>query len=155
KVAALRASERLYRTLAASAPDISILLIDRSLDCRLVEGAALGWSRGELGDALRGELADPVRTALGGESTYGRWSSEDSHYSLLLGPFAEPGRGVTHAICIVRDISAKVAGEAELEEQRSFLSSLLGQLSDRVFACDANGRLLAFGAQDAVPDMHP
>jgi diguanylate cyclase (GGDEF)-like protein/PAS domain S-box-containing protein len=156
RVATLRASERLYRTLVTGAPDISIVLIDRELDCRLVEGAAIGWSRVALAGALRAELEPFVRAALAGESAHTDWHVDGSHYALLFGPFEEPGRGVTHAICVVRDITAKVDAGLELDQQRDFLTSLLEQMSDRVYACDAEGRLLTFGPDgDGGRGMHP
>ncbi len=145
----LSASERLHRTIVHSLPAVTIVLIDRDRRIRLVAGAEHG-----LAYALLDELAEPVAAALRGDGAQLLWQGR---FSVLLGPFEEPGRGVTHAICVVRDISARLDATRELEQQRSFLTSLLGQLSDRVYACDANGRLLRFGddAPGVDPSLHP
>src|SRR5690348_11404111 len=142
-------SERLHRTIVHSLPAVTIVLIDRDRRVRLLEGAEVN-----LADALLDELAEPVGAALRGEGAQLLWRDR---YSVLLGPFEEPGRGVTHAICVVRDVSARLDATRELEQQRSFLSSLLGELSDRVYACDADGRLLLFGDEEPVidPSLHP
>jgi diguanylate cyclase (GGDEF)-like protein/PAS domain S-box-containing protein len=143
------ASERLHRTIVRNLPAVTIVLIDRDRRVQLVEGA-----EPELADALLDELAEPVAAALDGEGAQLLWQDR---FSVLLGPFEEPGRAVTHAICVVRDVSARLDATRELEQQRSFLASLLGQLSDRVFACDAEGRLLRFGDKGPEPyrDLHP
>jgi diguanylate cyclase (GGDEF)-like protein/PAS domain S-box-containing protein len=145
----LSASERLHRTIVRSLPAVTVLLIDRDRRVRLVEGAEHG-----LAHELLDDLAGPVDAALRGERTQLLWQDR---FSVLLGPFEEPGHGVTHAICIVRDISARLDATRELEQQRSFLTSLLGQLSDRVYACDADGHLLSFGddAPAVDPGLHP
>jgi PAS domain S-box-containing protein len=167
RFAALRASERLHRTLVQAAPDVTMLLIDRGLRFRLLEGAALerhGWAREDLigkriADVLPPDRAPAliaaVEAALRGESGQLDWPGirGDARYSLLLGPFEEQRRGITHAICIVRDVTAKWEAARELDEQRDFLASLLGQLSDRVFACDAEGRILTF--DDAAVELDP
>ncbi len=170
RVNALRTSERLHRTLVQAAPELTMLLIDRDLRFQLLEGSAIeahGWRRDELvGKHLTeifpperaAEFATPVEAALAGGRSQVNWAGirGDARFSLLFGPLEEPGRGITHAICIVRDITAKVEAARELDEQRGFLSSLLGQLSDRVFACDADGRLLKFGDDVlGIEEMHP
>jgi diguanylate cyclase (GGDEF)-like protein/PAS domain S-box-containing protein len=145
----LTASERLHRTIVRNLPAVTVLLIDRDRRVRRVSGA-----EHEFADALLSELAEPVEAALRGEGAQLLWQDR---FSVLLGPFEEPGRGVTHAICVVRDVSARLDATRELEQQRSFLSSLLAQLSDRVYACDADGRLLHFGddAPAIDPGLHP
>ncbi|WP_051324927.1 diguanylate cyclase domain-containing protein [Candidatus Solirubrobacter pratensis] len=167
----LRASERLYRTIVERAPDVSILMVDRDLRFRLVEGSALehdGRRREELVGKLvtdvfpadrAEEFSVPVRAALRGETTHVAWNGTrgHAHYALLFGPFDEPGQGITHAICIVRDVTAKLDATRELDEQRGFLASLLEWLSGTVYVCDADGRLLRFGdgRLGFDTDMHP
>jgi len=149
RVRRLTASERLHRTLVHSLPAVTIVLIDRDRQISLVEG-----DDRTLAHQVLAELAEPVAAALQGEGAQLLWQDR---FSVQIGPFEEPGRGVTHAICVVRDISARLDATRALEQQRSFLSSLLGQLSDRVFACDAEGRLLQFGDDAPVvdPSLHP
>jgi diguanylate cyclase (GGDEF)-like protein/PAS domain S-box-containing protein len=171
RLARVRASEGMYRTLVQGAPDVTMLLIDRDLRFRLLEGAALerhGWTREDLIDRRVDEVlpadrapafTQPVQAALGGEASQLSWAGirGDAHYSILFGPFEEPGRGITHAICIVRDVTAEFEAARELDQQRNFLASLLGRMSDNVFVCDAEGRLLRFG-HDSLgvdADMHP
>jgi diguanylate cyclase (GGDEF)-like protein/PAS domain S-box-containing protein len=149
RVRRLSVSERLHRSIVHSLPAVTILLVDRDRRIRFVEGD----DRALAHDVLA-ELAEPVDAALQGESARVVWQDR---FSVQLGPFEEPGHGITHAICVIRDISARLDATRALEQQRSFLSSLLGQLSDRVFACDADGRLLSFGddAPAADPGLHP
>jgi len=78
------ASERLHRTVVHSLPAVTILLIDRDRHVRLVEGAGVG-----LAGAVLDELAEPIGAALSGEGTQLLWQDR---FSVLLGPFEEPGR---------------------------------------------------------------
>jgi diguanylate cyclase (GGDEF)-like protein/PAS domain S-box-containing protein len=171
RLARLRASERLYRTVVQGAPDVTILLLDRDLRFRMLEGSAIerhGWTREELvgkrvADVLppdrAPELAAHVEAALRGEKTRLSWHGVrgHAHYTLSMGPFEEPGRGVTHAICIVRDVTARVEASHELEQQSGFLASLLSRLSGSLYVCDAEGRLLQLGGSElgVDADVHP
>ncbi len=148
RLRAVSGSERLHRTVIHSLPAVTIVLIDRERRWRLVAGAE------GIAAALLEELAEPVQAALRGESEQLVWQDR---FAVQIGPFEAPGHGVTHAICVVRDISARLDATRALERQRSFLDSLLGQLSDRVFACDADGRLLRFGDDEPRADaaLHP
>src|SRR5262249_55172966 len=96
----MSASERLHRTIVHSMPSVTILLIDHERHIRVVTGGD-----GTLGHALLDEHGEAIAAALGGEGAQLLWQDR---FSVLLGPFEEPGRGVTHAVCIVRDISARL-----------------------------------------------
>ena len=163
-------SERRYRMLAAQWPDTAIGLLDRDLRFALFEGDALmpHWRSDELvGQPLAGvipaerfdELRPSVEAALAGEAGTLEWVGVRSStcYRIDLVPFREHGAEITHAMLAIRDIAEEKALQHSLEEQRGFLSAVLGQLGERVIVSDAEGKIVDFGASHTAgrTDLHP
>jgi PAS domain S-box-containing protein len=166
--AAAWAAAARYELFADHLPDVSVMLYDRDLRFTQLEGRALashGWNRDEIAGRLIAdvipaervdELLEHCRAALAGESSIQDWAGlrGGAHYQLQHVPVRD-GRGVVQGgMIVVREISGQLQLQRALEAQRGFLSGVLDQLSDRIVACDANGRLRRFG-DDAAVDVDP
>jgi diguanylate cyclase (GGDEF)-like protein/PAS domain S-box-containing protein len=162
-----RRSERRYRELAAQWPDSAIALIDRELRFTLFEGDALRpyWTTDEVVGRLvreamsedRVEEAMPsIEAALAGERSTLEWVGvrSGSIFRIDIVPFREDGGAITHAMLAIRNVQEEKALQHSLEEQRGFLSSVLTQLGERVLVCDADGRIVDFGARHTAGKTH-
>lgn len=165
--AAARAVSGRYEALAAHLPDVSVLVYDAELRFTMREGAALqahGWHREEIEgrrivDVIPAERADEFlthcRAALAGEASAHEWTSiSDSarRYRVTHAPLRDGHGAVVGGMAVIRDVTAPEAMRRELEAQRDFLAGVLDQLTDRLVACDADGRLQVFAgvADDAI-----
>ncbi len=72
-------------------------------------------------------------------------------------PFREDGGEITHVMLAIRNIDEEKALQHSLEEQSSFLTSVLEQLGERVLVCDANGNIVDFGGRHTTgkTGLHP
>jgi PAS domain S-box-containing protein/diguanylate cyclase (GGDEF)-like protein len=147
------ASRERYRALAASVPDVSLLLFDADLRFTLVEGEALqrhGWRRDELEgrllwDALpagrAAELAPLYRAALSGESTsLSLHGVRGGEYRVDVVPLRNRSGAIVGGMNVLRDVTER----KQLENRRELLGALLAELSAQLIMCDEEGRLLAF-----------
>jgi diguanylate cyclase (GGDEF)-like protein/PAS domain S-box-containing protein len=163
-----RAAEARYRTLAASSPDVAVMLLDRDFRVVLYEGLAMerrGWAASDLlGKRLSdvippdrmAELEPVLTAALGGERRHLDWASlrSEAVFRIDAVPFAGGGDQV---MLVLRDITEERELQTDLEAQRRFFSSVLGETAGRVQICDAAGRLLTFGERHPAlgEEMHP
>jgi diguanylate cyclase (GGDEF)-like protein/PAS domain S-box-containing protein len=170
----VRAADERYRTLAAYSPQSALMVVDRDRRVVQFEGLAFerqGWRSGELvgrtlsevlpEDRLQ-ELEPRLEAALRGESQTFDWASLRSgavFRSDTVPLSSRPGGPIDHVMVVIRDTSEERALQASLEEQSGFFAALLGEAAGRIQVCDAEGRLLTFGADARHPaleeEMHP
>jgi diguanylate cyclase (GGDEF)-like protein/PAS domain S-box-containing protein len=171
-LARARASEHLYRTLAANTPSMAVALIDRDLRFTLFQGDALerhGWLRSEVVGLHIAEVVPPerieelqprVEAALAGTGSRMEWRSmrADATFRMDIVPFWErPGGEPTHALLALCDITEESALRRSLDEQQMFFKAVLAQLGPYVAVVDADGRLLDFGSgvYGGARHLHP
>lgn len=165
EASAARATAERHRALLASLPEVSVMLFDAELRWTLVEGDGLagrGWQPEELEGRRVDEvlppdraavLAEHYRAALDGETRTFDWPGvRGGPHRVDVAPVRGPGGAITGGVCVARDVSARRALEAELEEQREFLAAALEQLTEPVVICDATGRVILVNA--AARTMH-
>lgn len=150
------ASRERYRTLAASVPDVSLLLFDQDLRFTLVEGEALqrhGWRREELEGRLVSEALPPgraaeltplYRAALKGESaSLSMHGVRGGEYRVDVVPLRNRSGAIVGGLNVLRDVTERKL----LENRRELLGALLAELSAQLIICDEEGRLLAFDSE--------
>jgi diguanylate cyclase (GGDEF)-like protein/PAS domain S-box-containing protein len=163
-------SEARFRALAEQWPDTATGLLDRDMRFTLFAGDAFAphWSAAEVVGKHLAEMMPPerfeearpyVEAALAGERQTLEWRGVRSNliFRVDLVPFRESGSEISHAMLAFRDISDHKALQHSLEEQRGFLSAVLGQLGERVTVCDADGRIVHFGGRhtEGREELHP
>ncbi|HEY2318002.1 MAG TPA: PAS domain S-box protein [Solirubrobacteraceae bacterium] len=124
-------TENRQRVLLSSLPDTMIVLYDRELRCRLVQGALMeelgvqpedfeGKLLSELISQARFELLQPsVRRALEGESASLEYTAGDGRtYAVDIAPYRSDDRSVTGVFSVWRDISSRKRMDDELRASR-------------------------------------
>ncbi len=125
---ALASSEELYRTIVRALPEAGVMLFDRHLRFRLVEGQGLehlGLDSSIIGRTVRdvlgpegAEAFEPAyRGALDGEHRTLEWRTTDGErtFAVEVGPASGPSGEVTGGLVVARDISVQRAMESELQ----------------------------------------
>jgi two-component system, sensor histidine kinase and response regulator len=113
-------TEYRQRVLLASLPDTMVVLYDRDLRCRLVQGALmqeLGVERGTFEGKLLSEIVTPerletldqaIQRAFDGDSSSLEYTAGDGRtYSVDIAPYRAEDRSITGAFSVWRDISAR------------------------------------------------
>ncbi len=124
-------TEYRQRVLLSSLPDTMVVLYDRELRCRLVQGALmkeLGADRDAFEGKLLSELVTPARLetlepailrAFAGESGSLEYSAGDGRtYSVDIAPYRTEDRSITGAFSVWRDISQRRRMDDELRASR-------------------------------------
>jgi two-component system cell cycle sensor histidine kinase/response regulator CckA len=149
-VAAARASEARYRTLASQLPDAAVYEYDRDLRVVHAEGALierLGYSPDALVGRSLWDLApgpgtevfvEHYRAALAGEPRSLEWQAdEDRILDVDLLPLRDEDGAVTGALALARDVSERRSVERGLH----FQAALLDRIDVAVVATDLAGRV--------------
>jgi two-component system, sensor histidine kinase and response regulator len=124
-------TENRQRVLLSSLPDTMVVLYDRDLRCRFVQGALmkeLGVQRDAFEGRLLSEIVTPARyetlepaiqRALTGESGSLEYSAGDGRtYAVDIAPYRSEDRSITGAFSVWRDISQRRRMEDELRASR-------------------------------------
>ncbi len=124
-------AEYRQRVLLSSLPDTMVVLYDRELRCRFVQGALmkeLGVERDAFEGKLLSELVTPARLetlqpaihrAFDGESGSLEYSAGDGRtYAVDIAPYRSEDRSITGAFSVWRDISQRRRMEDELRASR-------------------------------------
>jgi PAS domain S-box-containing protein len=155
--AALRQSEKHYRTLAPHLPNFSLFLFDHDLRFILVEGADLarhGHDKAQLegrtlGQSVSAEQADLLapyyRAALAGETRTLELARADRIYDIQFVPVADAGGAVVAGLAVAEDITQRRVAEADLRQQRRLFEDLVA-----VARATAEGPTLAATLRNAL-----
>ena len=124
-------TENRQRVLLSSLPDTMVVLYDRDLRCRFVQGALmkeLGVDRDAFEGKLLPELVTPARLAtlepaihraLAGESGSLEYGAGDGRtYAVDIAPYRSEDRSITGAFSVWRDISQRRRMDDELRASR-------------------------------------
>ena len=124
-------TENRQRVLLSSLPDTMVVLYDRELRCRFVQGALmkeLGVERDAFEGKLLSELVTPARLetlepaihrALTGESGSLEYGAGDGRtYAVDIAPYRSEDRSITGAFSVWRDISQRRRMDDELRASR-------------------------------------
>jgi PAS domain S-box-containing protein len=124
-------TENRQRVLLSSLPDTMVVLYDRDLRCRFVQGALmneLGVERDAFEGKLLSELVTPARLetlepaihrALTGESGSLEYTAGDGRtYAVDIAPYRSEDRSITGAFSVWRDISQRRRMDDELRASR-------------------------------------
>ena len=124
-------SENRQRVLLSSLPDTMVVLYDRELRCRFVQGALmkeLGVDRDAFEGKLLSELVTPARLetlepaihrAFAGESGSLEYGAGDGRtYAVDIAPYRSEDRSITGAFSVWRDISERRRMDDELRASR-------------------------------------
>ncbi|HEX3974639.1 MAG TPA: PAS domain S-box protein [Solirubrobacteraceae bacterium] len=124
-------TENRQRVLLSSLPDTMVVLYDRELRCRFVQGALmkeLGVDRDAFEGKLLSELVTPARLetlepaihrAFTGESGSLEYSAGDGRtYAVDIAPYRSEDRSITGAFSVWRDISQRRRMDDELRASR-------------------------------------
>ena len=124
-------TENRQRVLLSSLPDTMVVLYDRELRCRFVQGALMkelgveaeafeGKLLSELVTPARFELLEPaVRRALEGESGSLEYTAGDGRtYAVDIAPYRSEDRSITAVFSVWRDISIRKRMDDELRASR-------------------------------------
>ncbi|MGH2896939.1 MAG: PAS domain S-box protein [Solirubrobacteraceae bacterium] len=124
-------TENRQRILLSSLPDTMVVLYDRDLRCRFVQGALmreLGVDRDAFEGKLLSELVTPERLetlqaaihrAFTGESGSLEYTAGDGRtYAVDIAPYRSEGRSITGAFSVWRDISQRRQMDDELRASR-------------------------------------
>lgn len=154
--------EVLYRSLVRNLPDTTVLILDRDLRFRLVDGALVASGRLQperlvrergpvIHDLLSGlpggaDLMRSVRQALEGQITsleVNDWEEASSSvFEVLVVPLRDTGTAdVIGVLLRVVNITVKRRLEGRVRHERAFLEAVLESLNDGVMACDAEGNI--------------
>jgi two-component system, sensor histidine kinase and response regulator len=123
--------ENRQRVLLSSLPDTMVVLYDRELRCRFVQGALmseLGVDRDAFEGKLLSELVTPARLetlepaihrALTGASGSLEYAAEDGRtYAVDIAPYRSEDRSITGAFSVWRDVSERRRMDDELRASR-------------------------------------
>ncbi|MFP4440240.1 MAG: PAS domain S-box protein [Chloroflexaceae bacterium] len=148
---ALRKSEELYRTLARSLPDSSVILFDQELCCIIAEGPALataGFANQQIeGKMLREvlprqiyeELMPYYRAAFAGGATICEKTFEKTIYLIHTLPVKNEHDEIFGGMLLVQDITEHRRAEQALRESDKLLRTVIAGAPIFLFALDNTG----------------
>jgi signal transduction histidine kinase len=145
--------EVLYRTLARSMPQTSVLLFDENLVHILAEGELLSrdfmlsWDiEGQTLDAafpaeFVSELEPLYQSAFNGAVSVIELTYEDWHYNIFIQPVHDDQGEVLAGMCVIMDVTIFKQTENALRENEQRIRALLNALPDQIFLMNRAGRV--------------
>jgi signal transduction histidine kinase len=159
--------EVLYRTLARSLPQTSVLLFDERLVHILAEGELLsrdfmlswdveGQSMSEaFPEVFVQELEPLYRAALNGAVSIIELTYEDAHYNIFIQPVHDNVGEVLAGMCVIMDVTVFKQTENALRESEQQIRALLNAIPDQIFLMHRNGTVSNLEVQDRNPFQQP
>jgi signal transduction histidine kinase/PAS domain-containing protein len=145
--------EVLYRTLARSLPQTSVLLFDEGLVHILAEGELLSrdfmlsWDiEGQtLDEAFPAEFVQELEplyhAAFNGAVSVVELSYDDSHYNIFIQPVHDDEGEVLAGMCVIMDVTIFKQTENALRESEQRIRALLNALPDQIFLMTRAGKV--------------